>query len=182
MTDDKPKRPAKPSPTGQGKVQIVQVQTRFGKMAGKPGRMTRNEAIGAADAYIEQIEPRYLIWAENDLKELIEITDQVFKESRLGEHFHGAYRKANHLRDLGDTFDYPVITRVADSMCELLMRLHDAGVYNREALETHMAALRLVCTARFKGVQPGSVKELLDSLHKLVNRYDNPDARMGIKE
>ena len=160
----------------RSKVKVGDVKTRFGAIAGRPTRLTREDAIDAAEAFIEKVEPRYLIWAENDLNKLATHVDKIIKNRRMPEaDFDNAYEKSNHLRDLGDTFDYPVVTRVADSMCELLARLHHAGLYNQEALDTHMAALRLVCTPKFKGVQPSAVKELLDSLRKLVGRYPSAD-------
>lgn len=174
MSDENGSKPAQ-----NGEVKIMHVQTRFAALASRPNGMSRDEALDRADTFIENIEPKYLEWVERDLAKLTEVVDLIHKAKSMSkEDYQSAYRKSNHIRDLGGTFSYDLITVVADSMSELLFRLGEAERYDQAALVAHMNALRLVCSSQFKGVKPDAVGDLIGSLQKLVAKYSDPDAEL----
>ena len=174
MSDENGSKPAQ-----NGEVKIMHVQTRFAALASRPNGMSRDEALDRADTFIENIEPKYLEWVERDLAKLTEVVDLIHKAKSMSkEDYQSAYRKSNHIRDLGGTFSYDLITVVADSMSELLFRLGEAERYDQAALVAHMDAFRLVCSSQFKGVKPDAVGDLIGSLQKLVAKYSDPDAEL----
>lgn len=174
MSDENGSKPAQ-----NGEVKIMHVPTRFAALASRPNGMSRDEALDRADTFIENIEPKYLEWVERDLAKLTEVVDFIHKAKSMSkEDYQSAYRKSNHIRDLGGTFSYDLITVVADSMSELLFRLGEAERYDQAALVAHMNALCLVCSSQFKGVKPDAVGDLIGSLQKLVAKYSDPDAEL----
>ncbi|MFN3400330.1 MAG: hypothetical protein ACK4Z4_08335, partial [Ferrovibrio sp.] len=92
----------------------------------------------------------------------------------IPEALQAAYAIAMQLRDLGSTFQAPLVTEAADSMCELLYRLHAAGLYNAQAIATHQAVLRLVCAADQSHGAPDEIMEMLAGLKKIVAKFPRP--------
>lgn len=184
MTEDKttdagdtPKPPASPE------VKVIHVQTRFTTMANRKGGMSREDAMQRAETFVETVEQKYPEWVDKDLTTLMGIIAQIKKEGGFTpESYDAAYRGACRVRDLGGTFGYDLTTKVGDSLCELIFRLAEGDLYSEEALDTHMNALRLVCTPQFRGVPISSLKDLTDSLAKLVNNYPDPDAKLKREE
>lgn len=170
-------------PVEKPEVKIIHVQTRFSSMANRAGGLTRQEAMDRADTFVEKIEEKYPDWVDKDLKELVEIIAGIKKIGGFSqENYDAAYRGACRVRDLGGTFGYALTTKVGDSLCELIFRLAEGSLYSQEALDTHMNALKLVCTPQFRGVPVASLQELIDSLGKLVNNYPDPDAKLKREE
>jgi hypothetical protein len=59
-------------------------------------------------------------------------------------------------------------------MCELLYRLHAAGLYNAQAIATHQSVLRLVCAADQGHASPDGMMEMLAGLKKIVAKFPRP--------
>jgi hypothetical protein len=180
MSDDKtPKEAASDKPAAAPEVKIIHVQTRFTTMANRKGGLSRDEAMERADNFIGNIEKKYPDWVDKDMKDLVEIIAGIKKDGGFNdETYQASYRGACRVRDLGGTFGYELTTKVGDSLCELIFRLAEGKLYSEEALDTHMNALRLVCTPQFRGVPVASLNDLMDSLAKLVNNYPDPDAQL----
>jgi len=150
----------------QPEVQIMKVKSRFAMLAKREGGKTAAAALKAADAFLENERGRYQSWLLEALRALDKTLDDL--PGTIPEALQLAYRQAAEIRDLGGTFGAPQVTAVADSLCELLYRLHSAGLYNSEAITMHLSALRLVCTAEAIGDDSGP---LLAGLRKMVARY-----------
>jgi hypothetical protein len=177
--DETPKAGASDQPVDKPEVKIMHVQTRFTTLANRKGGMTREAAMERAETFVENIGEKYPDWVDKDMKTLIEIIAGIKAKGGFDkESYDAAYRGACRVRDLGGTFGYELTTRVGDSLCELIFRLAEGSLYSQEALDTHMNALKLVCTPQFRGVPAASLKDLTDSLGKLVNNYPDPDAQL----
>ncbi len=160
-------------------VKIIHVQTRFAAMAGRKGGMAREEAVERAETFVEKVEEKYPDWVDADMRSLVEIVARIKTEGGFTQETYDlAYRGACRVRDLGGTFGYDLTTKVGDSLCELIFRLAEGELHSQDALDTHMNALKLVCTPQFRGVPVASLKDLTDSSAKLVNKYPDPDAAL----
>jgi hypothetical protein len=180
MSEDKPDEAVDSDQAAdKTEVKVMHVQTRFTTMATRTGGMARKEAMDRADTFVEKIAEKYPDWVDKDMKVLVEIIARIKSEGGFTqETYDDAYRGSCRVRDLGGTFGYELTTKVGDSLCELIFRLAEGKLYSQEALDTHMNALRLVCTPQFRGVPVSSLTDLTDSLAKLVNNYPDPDAEL----
>lgn len=172
------------SVTGEDTVKIITVRSRLSMLAGSGNGNGSGSGSGksvaaviaAADGFLRAERGRFLEWVAGDLEALQALLARLHDSSgRDHATAAAAYRKASEIRDLGGTFGYPRITDIADSLCELLYRLREAGLYSREAIAMHEAALRLVCTT---GPQPAEEAsgELLAGLRRIVGKYPQPQA------
>ena len=150
----------------------IEKTSRFAVMARRPGGVAREKALARAENTVEGFKADYLEWVARDLRALEKRVDAIHEhEGARDDDMESAYTMAAQIRDLGATFDFPLTTDVADSLCELIHRFRHAQMYGREALQTHLQALILVCADAFKGKQPNDEKPLLDGLVRMVAKY-----------
>jgi len=150
----------------------IEKTSRFAVMARRPGGVSREQALARAEETIEKQKDNYLTWVARDLGVLETCIQKIHEHQGAGdEDLAAAYSKTAQIRDLGATFGFPLTTEVADSLCELLHRMRHARTYGRGALQTHLEALKLVCTEAFKGKQANDEKPLLDGLGHVLAKY-----------
>lgn len=153
-------------------VQVLQVKSRFAMLAKREGGKSAAGLLQAADAFLRDEQDRYRSWLADALRQLDHTLDEL--PGTIPDALQLAYRRAAEIRDLGGTFGAPQVTAVADSLCELLYRLHSAGLYNAQAIAMHLSALRLVCAA--DTASDATNGALLAGLRQMVAKYPQPQA------
>jgi hypothetical protein len=169
----------------KNKSRKIKKTSRFAIIARRAGGLSREKALARADGSIEKLEAKYLGWVARDLLILEGQVNAIHQvEGTNDEDMEAAYIKAAEIRDLGATFDFPLTTEVADGLCELLHRFRHAGMYGHAALQTHLAALQLVCTEAFKGKKAAEEKPLLDGLRRVLEKYPpvESDAEAALRD
>lgn len=152
------------------------VATRFSMLARRDPGISREEVIKRGNAAVAELKPMYLGWVEDYMHTLDELVCGAKDAGEfLGERAAEAYAVANQIRNLGETFEHPAATGVADSYCELLRRLIEGKLFDRRSLIEHLNALKLVCAPEFRA-SPRDVDDLLLALRQLVERFPDPDA------
>jgi len=169
---DKGDGPAAAAP--QTDVQILKIKSRFAMLALRDGGKPAAAALKAADAFLQGERSRYQDWVRSALQELDSILDEL--PGSIPEALQAAYGLAMQIRDLGGTFNAPLVTDAADSMCELLYRLHAAGLYNAQAIATHQSVLRLVCAVDQGQAPPDGMKEMLAGLKQVAAKFPYPQS------
>lgn len=153
-------------------VQILRIKSRFAMLALREGGKPTAAALKAADAFLQDERSRYQGWVSDALQQLDRILDEL--PGSIPDALQAAYELAMQIRDLGGTFHAPLVTEAADSLCELLYRLHAAGLYNAQAIATHQSVLRLVCAADQGRARPDGMLEMLTGLKKVVAKFPRP--------
>ncbi|NQW08916.1 MAG: hypothetical protein HQ481_03400 [Alphaproteobacteria bacterium] len=167
--DEKPEVVA---PEG-GSVEIFKVESRFARLAKRSGGIDLKQAVDAGQQAIDKMAEAYPDWLASDLETLV---------SQVGELATGdadsaneaVYRTAMSIRDLGSTFGYFLVTQSGDLLCELLVRKRRAGNVDATDIQPFIDAIRLVATPRFKGIEAGESRGLLDGLRQIIARYPGP--------
>lgn len=159
------------------KVQKKDGSTRFHRLAKRAGGISRDEAIKRSDAFLNSVKPKYLEWVAADIARLELALKGIPGESVLDvSAIEAAYHKARVVRDLGETMGYPLITVVANSLCELLHRFQKAEIYNPAAVDTHFWSLLLVSSTDYEKTSEAATKDLLMGLQKVVELFPPVDA------
>lgn len=173
MSDTTNHGAAEAQPTAPAaEVQILKIKSRFAMLALSEGGKPAAVALKAAEAFLQGERSRYHTWVSDALRQLDHILDEL--PGSIPEALQTAYELVLQVRDLGGTFGAPLVTEAADSMCELLYRLHAAGLYNAQAIATHQSVLRLVCTADRGNASPEGMAEMLAGLKKIVAKFPRP--------
>jgi chemotaxis protein histidine kinase CheA len=142
------------------------VETDFHRKARRAGGVTRNQAVGGAEAQIETLKEEFTDWLNDGLKRLqsaIQLAESFPDNVSLLE---DAFRCSCELRDIGTTMGYELVTFVANRLCEVLDAIRDGADYDQELVRCHLDALQLARQDSYKNVSPDQVPELCDGLRR----------------
>lgn len=153
--------------SGKADARIFPVETRFQRMARRPGGVSREQAVESAETEIEQIKPTFDEWIERELQELIAAVEAAPDKS---DWIADAGLRCRNLRDVGATVGFELLSFVADSLCELLDSIAAGGACHMESILCHTDALILSRQDAYRHVKPEQVPELTRGLRQVVKR------------
>lgn len=120
--------------------------------AERPGGVTRSQAAESARAVIARSAKEYRRISLQDVDELDALEPALFSpDGTAARSRQTFYRKAHQLWALGDTFDYPLVTAIADSLCFYLGKLGETGGVERSIILLHLQSLRLIIGQGIQG-------------------------------
>jgi hypothetical protein len=151
-------------------VRIFSVETRFQELARRPGGVPREKAIEQAQARIDEAKPGFDDWLNPTLESLADVIKQAQAGTAQADWIETANRHSRHLRDVGTTMDFELLTFIANSLCEVLDAMAAGSEYNMESVQCHIDALFLSRQRRYRGVKPEQVPELTSGLRRVVEQ------------
>jgi hypothetical protein len=155
---------------GKHDARIFAVETRFEKLAKRPGGISRDTAIERAQSGIEEVKPEFDSWLDTELQELA----KLIKTAELGKADPAWIESANfhsrQLRDSATTLQFELLSFIANSLCDVLDVIQVDNNYNMESITCHMDALMLARQKSYRRLRPEQVPELTKGLRRIVER------------
>jgi RNA processing factor Prp31 len=102
-------------------------------------------AIKRAEAALEELSPEFSDWISKDTAALRNSYVAYRKNPDTRSRAH-LTQTANHLRKTVENFGFPLISRVAASLCNLLSHLDRSASAN--LVEAHVNAIQIICKQR----------------------------------
>jgi hypothetical protein len=153
---------------------VFSPNTRFDALARRSGGVSRSEAIGNAQARIEEIKPEFDAWLDNELSELGRAVERL--KSGEAAAIERAQFHCNQLRDVGTTMGCELVSYVANTLSMILAKVRAGGDLNIDSIVCHMDALSLVRQKSYRRLRPDQVPELLEGLHRLAESVSSVPA------
>ncbi len=126
-------------------------------------------AIARAEAALHTISGEFQDWIEDHVDQLVAARWRVETE----RHAHGAMARlltcAHDLKGLGVTFKYPLVTRIAASLCVLLEAKNAQSP--PQLIDAHVDAIRATVRQRMKSETDPIGLALLQELEALVAEH-----------
>lgn len=112
--------------------------------------MRAEEAIARAETALGRLSSQFASWIDEDIAALVAARDAAHAASLSGEARERLYRMVHELRGQGTLLGYPLVSRVAESLCNLIDRVTDIPP---ELIDQHVDAIRAIVheTARGDG-------------------------------
>ena len=163
----------------QEKAQIIQVpNTLRAKVGGRLGALDQ-DAIAKAEAALADLSSQFGEWLQDEVKKLEDVQVLIKAEGLNLVNSEQLFYRAHDLKGLGTTYGYPLITRIAGSLCKMLDDEDKRMAAPRLLVDAHLDAIRAVVRDQIKeeGHPMGKilsetlearVKEHLDKLEKAV--------------
>src|SRR3546814_501756 len=154
-------RSSRPIPRVEGLARAGRAHRRMtGKKAadiGAEAHHSHAEAMARAEAAVAALRVDYLRWVEEDLAKLDAALSMAARDAAQRDAaLQDVHRVAHDMRGQGGSFGYPLVTRIAASLCRFVeMRGKDAGEAEMVVLRHHLAALRDVIGRRAEGEGEG---------------------------
>jgi len=102
------------------------------------------DAIAKAEAALKAMSAQFGQWLQDEIVKLDQAQADIRAKGYTPETAEGLYFRAHDLKGLGATYQYPLVTRLAGSLC----RLMDDGEKRMQAplaiLDAHIDAIRAV--------------------------------------
>lgn len=101
-------------------VQVIQpTNTLRAKIGGRFGGIDP-AAIAKAEAALKSLSGNFNEWLQDEITKLEAARQRIRAEGVNTETAEGLYLRAHDLKGLGGTYEYPLITRIAGSLCKLI--------------------------------------------------------------
>jgi hypothetical protein len=147
---------------------VFSPNTRFHALARRPGGMSRSEAISAAQARIDEMQPEFGGWLNAEINALGEVVKYLRSGTSEPAWIERALFHSNQLRDVGTTMGFELVSYVANTLSMILERIKAGADCNLASITCHMDALALVRQESYRHLRPDQVPELLEGLHQIA--------------
>jgi hypothetical protein len=140
------------------------VETRFQRLARRPGGVPRELALESAQSNIDQSRPDFEIWLDAELQNLA----AVVRSAEAGAAEPGwpadVSSRSRQLRDLGTTMGFVLLTFVANNLCEILEATPAGHGCDMETINCHLDALFLARQEQYRHMRLEDLPELTKGL------------------
>ncbi len=128
-------------------------------------------AIAKAEAALKAMSAQFGQWLQDEIVKLDQAQADIRTKGYSPETAEALYFRAHDLKGLGATYQYPLVTRIAGSLC----RLMDDGEKRMQApvaiLDAHIDAIRAVVRDEIQTDEHPVGRELAETLEARVTEH-----------
>ncbi|MEE2567737.1 Hpt domain-containing protein [Hyphobacterium marinum] len=143
------------------------------KVGGRVGPID-DAAIARAEAALDNMRDDFTEWLEAEVVKLEAAGKAVMAEGVKGEAGAKLFAVAHDLRGLGTTYNYPIITRMAASLCKMIETEDKRAAAPAPLAVAHAHAIRAALRQNIKTVDNAVGKTLVEELEAQVAAFAAP--------
>jgi hypothetical protein len=136
--------------------------------AGKLGALDP-AAIAKAEAALKSLSGNFTQWLQDEIGKLEAARQALRTQGVSAETMEALYLRAHDLKGLGTTYGYPLITRVAASLCLLTDEPEKRARASMSLIDAHIDAIRAAVAQEIKSDQHPVGRELAETLEAKVS-------------
>lgn len=129
------------------------------------------DAIARAEEALKAMSAQFGQWLNDEIVKLDQVQADIREKGLTTETAEALYFRAHDLKGLGTTYEYPLVTRIAGSLCRLL----DDAAARAEApltiVHAHVDAIRSVVRDQIKTDDNPTGRVLAESLEAEVSQH-----------
>jgi hypothetical protein len=145
------------------------VETRFQRLARRPGGLSRTQALENAQARIEESKPDFESWLDGELRALTDLVATGVQAGAADPAWaEGIVSHCGQLRDIGTTMGYTLLSFIAGNLCDILEDTNTDAKSNIESIICHLDALLLARQAPYRDMRPEQLPELTGGLRRVA--------------
>ncbi|HMI94957.1 MAG TPA: hypothetical protein VK479_00495 [Micropepsaceae bacterium] len=126
-----------------------------------------SSAVERAQQAIDDLKAEFAGWLLSDVSRLVE-TGQAYAKKRDLEALGDLYRAAHDLKGHGATFDFPLVARVACSLCALTDETSNGLPLPLDLIDAHINAINVIVRDDLKDPSNRIATELAKELEHQV--------------
>lgn len=154
--------------SGDNEATIFYADTRFERMARRPGGVSREEAIQRAQGAVDELKTDFGDWIDEQYSALSSTLAKIARDPSDKGALERAHQKSAYLRDVGGTMGFTLVTFIASTLCDVLEAYIAGAAFDKNVTDCHMDAFLLARTDEFKHMRPDQVPELAKGLLRVV--------------
>lgn len=157
-------------------MEIIQPANPLKQKVGPP-RASDPGLLDRAEARVADLADDYRSWVQGDLENLEARMDHAAAMASAGERreaWNAAYVIAHDIKGQGTTFDYPLVTHVANSLCRYIEKTVDLDRTDPKIAQAHLGALRAILVHDVRGDGGALGQQVVDGLTQVVQKGLKP--------
>lgn len=143
------------------------VDSRFQRLARRPGGVSREQAMKNAQAKIDESKPEFDAWLDQELQALVDLIQKVEAGAADPGWRDVVCAHSVQLRDIGTTMGFTLLTFIATNLCEILEGTN-GNECNTELITCHVDALLLSRQQQYRNLRPDQLPELSGGLRRVA--------------
>ena len=129
------------------------------------------QAIAKAEAALADLSSHFEDWLMEEIKKLEDVQAQIKSEGLNKDNIEQLFFRAHDLKGLGTTYGYPLITRIAGSLCKMLDDEEKRASSPRVLVDAHLDTIRAVVRDQIKEESHPMGKILAETLETRVREH-----------
>ncbi|MCW5725367.1 MAG: Hpt domain-containing protein [Maricaulaceae bacterium] len=143
------------------------------KVGGRIGPIA-DDVIARAEAALETMQEDFAHWLEDEVRKLESAAMNVKTRGVRGEAGETLFAAAHDLRGLGATYQFPIITRLAASLCKMVETAEKREAAPPALALAHADAIRAALRQNIRDVDNAVGRMLVDELETRVAEFAAP--------
>ncbi len=135
---------------------------------GGPIAMLDSEAVRRAEEALKELSSNFESWLEEEVQRLEAAYAILAKSTDKPFALGGVFERSHDLKGLGTTYEYPLITRLAGSLCKMLESENHRKHAPLSLVDAHVNAIRAIVRDAIKTDTHPIGKALSDKLDRQV--------------
>jgi chemotaxis protein histidine kinase CheA len=152
----------------------------------KPGETVEFDPVARAEAALAELSGDFSVWMDNECARL-DAARNAIKASGLTQGSKDIlFRAAHDIKGEAETFGYPVVAPVANSLCRLIEHTPDLKLLPLRLIDQHVDAVRAIVHRNTRGDVAKYAAELAEKLRHVTDEFllhenrDDPDTLESI--
>ncbi len=131
-------------------------------------------ALKRAEAALASLSSEFQSWMEEEVSKLVAARDAARTARYDDESLDRLFGHAHDSKGLGATYEYPIVTRLAGSLCRLIETPagKEAARKTPQLVEAHVEAIRATVRGKIKAVDHPVARTLLGELETQVEQLN----------
>jgi len=146
-------------------VQVIQPPN---PLRAKLGAGISADAIARAEEALQAMSAQFDTWLQDEMDKLGVAYGTIQREGYTAATAEGLYFRAHDLKGLGSTYQYPLVTRLAGSLCRLLDKPEQRLAAPMPLIDAHVEAIRAVVRDKIKTDEHPVGRALAEELERRV--------------
>jgi len=140
------------------------------KVGGRLGALDPN-AIAKAEAALKSLSGNFAQWLQDEVVKLEAARQRVRAEGVSPETMESLYLRAHDMKGLGTTYEFPLITRIAASLCRLIDDKEKRLTASMVLIDAHIDGVKAAIRDDIKTEDHPVGKMLVTELERRVTEF-----------
>jgi hypothetical protein len=106
--------------------------------------MVSGDLVARAEAALQALAGQFARWMQDEIDKLDAARKSVGAEGLGGAAGEALYMTAHDLKGLGGTYEFPIVSRIAGSLCTLLEETGLRASRPLDLVDAHIAAIKMM--------------------------------------